>query len=405
MSTRPANVRRRGEQGSALLIVFVFAAVIAIMLYRELPVAAFEARRQKEELLVDRGNEYVRAVQLFYRRNRGAFPPTIEALENTNNVRFLRERYKDPFTGEDNWRLLHAGPGGVLLDSKVNSPQQLPGMPATGQPAGGQLGSPMGSSQSAFGKSSGSGFGQSSGGFGSTSTFGSNSSDDSGAVTVPDLPPPRPPAVQANGNGNAKPSETDINSQLAALAAGDAGLTSNGATGPMKMSTAVTAAQGNPSGNDNVMQMMSPLLNSPTAAPNPQGTAATVGAPMGGRMGQIAGGAGIAGVASKAKGNSIKLVHDQDDYSKWEFYYDPTQDTSLRPALPGGTAPNGTGQVQTGTTVNQQQQQSVFGSSPTTIGATGTNQPATPQPGAPASPNTGQAAPTPPPPDASIQPQ
>ena len=56
--------RRRGERGSALLIVFVFAAIIAIMLYREMPVAAFEARRQKEQTLLDRGHEYQRAVQL-----------------------------------------------------------------------------------------------------------------------------------------------------------------------------------------------------------------------------------------------------------------------------------------------------------------------------------------------------
>lgn len=31
---------------------------------------------------------------------------------------------------------------------------------------------------------------------------------------------------------------------------------------------------------------------------------------------------GIAGVASKASGHSIKLVNDQDNYSLWEFYFD-----------------------------------------------------------------------------------
>jgi hypothetical protein len=31
---------------------------------------------------------------------------------------------------------------------------------------------------------------------------------------------------------------------------------------------------------------------------------------------------GIAGVASKAKGHTIKLINDQSDYSLWEFYYD-----------------------------------------------------------------------------------
>jgi hypothetical protein len=43
------------------------------------------------------------------------------------------------------------------------------------------------------------------------------------------------------------------------------------------------------------------------------------------RMGVIQSG-GIAGVASKAEGRTIKTVNDQENYSLWEFYYDPTKD-------------------------------------------------------------------------------
>src|SRR5271155_6119503 len=63
------------EQGSALLIVFVLAAAIAIMLYRELPVAITEGQRQKEQLLIDRGGQYERAIQLYF-RNRKSYPPS-----------------------------------------------------------------------------------------------------------------------------------------------------------------------------------------------------------------------------------------------------------------------------------------------------------------------------------------
>jgi hypothetical protein len=49
-------------------------------------------------------------------------------------------------------------------------------------------------------------------------------------------------------------------------------------------------------------------------------------------------GGGIAGVASNAKGESIKSINDQTDYSLWEFYYDPSKDL----------APGMTGAVQTG---------------------------------------------------------
>jgi type II secretory pathway pseudopilin PulG len=111
---------RRNEQGSAILIVFIVAAIIAIGLYREFPDVVFEAQRQKEQLLIDRGNEYKHAVKLFVRRF-GTYPQSIEALENTNTVRCLRRRYADPFTHQQDWRLIHAGPGGILLDSKVKT--------------------------------------------------------------------------------------------------------------------------------------------------------------------------------------------------------------------------------------------------------------------------------------------
>jgi hypothetical protein len=55
-------------------------------------------------------------------------------------------------------------------------------------------------------------------------------------------------------------------------------------------------------------------------------------------MGTISGG-GIAGVASKAKGSSIKRVEDQSDYSKWEFIYNPQKDAAA--ALQGALQNNG----------------------------------------------------------------
>jgi hypothetical protein len=112
--------RRAGQRGSALLIVFVFAAFVAIMLYKEMPVTLFEAKRQKEQLLIDRGNEYKRGIKLFVIRNR-TFPTSLDQLEKFNNVRYIRHRFKDPMTGGDEWRLIHVtGPGFVLTDSKVN---------------------------------------------------------------------------------------------------------------------------------------------------------------------------------------------------------------------------------------------------------------------------------------------
>src|SRR5690242_8242691 len=119
-------MRRRGaeQHGFAMLLVFVMAAAVAIMLYKELPRVAFEAQRNKEELLIERGEQYQRAIQLYVRKWK-KYPQTIEELENTNQIRFLRKRYDDPMTGKSEWRLVHVGPGGVFTDSLVHKPPSL----------------------------------------------------------------------------------------------------------------------------------------------------------------------------------------------------------------------------------------------------------------------------------------
>jgi len=104
-----------------MLLVFLMAALIAIALYNEMPRVAFEAQRAKEQLLIERGEQYERAIQLFVRKMH-RYPATIDELENTNNVRFLRRRYIDPMTGKDKWRLIHIN-GGVLTDSIVQKNQ------------------------------------------------------------------------------------------------------------------------------------------------------------------------------------------------------------------------------------------------------------------------------------------
>jgi type II secretory pathway pseudopilin PulG len=119
---RPAKC---GERGFALLVVFLMAAMVAITLYLEIPRVAFESQRNREEMLVERGEQYKRAIELYYRKTK-RYPQKIEDLENTNNFRFLRRRYMDPLTGKDEWRMVHMGPAG-LTDSLV---EKMPGTDA-----------------------------------------------------------------------------------------------------------------------------------------------------------------------------------------------------------------------------------------------------------------------------------
>ena len=61
------------------------------------------------------------------------------------------------------------------------------------------------------------------------------------------------------------------------------------------------------------------MLQNLLTQPRPGGLA---GITTGGQSGAIMGG-GIAGVASKAEGESIMVYGDRTDFSEWEFIYDP----------------------------------------------------------------------------------
>src|SRR5205814_7869921 len=47
-----------------------------------------------------RGVQYSRAIRRYVKKV-GRYPSRIEELEDTNNIHFLRRRYKDPITGKD----------------------------------------------------------------------------------------------------------------------------------------------------------------------------------------------------------------------------------------------------------------------------------------------------------------
>ena len=85
-------MKKSRESGFAMLLVFLMAATIAITLYLEIPRVAFKAQRQKEQLLIERGEQYKRAIQLFVRVN-GRYPGDLKDLENFNNRRFLRHKF------------------------------------------------------------------------------------------------------------------------------------------------------------------------------------------------------------------------------------------------------------------------------------------------------------------------
>jgi hypothetical protein len=73
-----------------------------------LPKVREQLRRDQEIETMHRGQQYIRAVQLYYRRFHH-FPPDMDALLETNGIRFLRRKYSDPLTGKDDWRPVYLG--------------------------------------------------------------------------------------------------------------------------------------------------------------------------------------------------------------------------------------------------------------------------------------------------------
>ena len=99
--------RRNREQGYVLLMMMLFITLLAIFGASLAHNMAFELKRDQEEEMIHRGVQYSRAVRKFVKKV-GRYPTSLEDLENTNNIRFLRKRYKDPITGKD-FKLLHLG--------------------------------------------------------------------------------------------------------------------------------------------------------------------------------------------------------------------------------------------------------------------------------------------------------
>lgn len=380
---RPAVRRkRRGNEGFALLLIFLMAAVVAITLYMEIPRVAFATQRQKEQLLIERGEQYKIAIRRFYQAN-NRWPAKIEDLENTNNRRFLRHRYIDPMTGKDEWRAVHIQ-NGVLTDS-VNNKQQQKKKDDQGPSQGlvAEFASPDVSGQGQTTANPALRRRPSEGGAVPTDAFGQpiqnptanpvlNSGLPPGVPGVPGIPgavppntpggsvggapvpgmgaiplPPGTPGAPnpAAGTGGLVGSMGGVGSQpnnptgQPGVYAGQTqfpGLPGNpvnsqaGGVSPYNTAPGANgAAPGYPQPGANTGAQPGQsnaaigMINQILTSPRPGGLAGLQNAPNG-MPGQTIGG-GIAGFASTLDADSIMVYNDHTDYAQWEFIFDPTK--------------------------------------------------------------------------------
>jgi type II secretory pathway pseudopilin PulG len=280
-STRGMEMEQ-SEQGFMLvgLIVAIFLVLLALSVAA--PKVAQELRREREVEAVHRGNQYVRAIRLFYKKT-GTYPGSMEQLEKTNNTRYLRQRYVDPMTGKADWRLIKVGEAKTTVKGFFGQP--LAGMAqglgsAAGMGSAGAIGAGAAGQQS-----SGSAFGgSSSGGYGSSSPGGGGL----GSSSMPTL----------------------------------GGTTTGGTTSGSTTSGSATLGSDSPgSGTTNSLGSASGIASSQTGS------------------GMPGGGGPFVGVGVPKEGDSITILNEQTTYNTWEFIYDPRiEQLYAKGALFGGGA-------------------------------------------------------------------
>lgn len=174
-------IRRRSEEGFLLVAMILAVALILIFLAVAAPTVAKDLQREREIEMIHRGNQYVRAIRLYYRKN-GSYPPSIDALVGSNNIRYLRQEYADPMTGKADWRIIHVGENQTQVTGYF-------GEPLSGLSGPGGIGGASGPTQTVGGSGNiGQATGTSTAAFGNT-TFGSND-----AASTPGSPSTTGPA-------------------------------------------------------------------------------------------------------------------------------------------------------------------------------------------------------------------
>jgi type II secretory pathway pseudopilin PulG len=264
---RPAHARS-SEDGFTLLAVIFLMTVLTLWMAVAVPKMTRSIQRDRDVETMHRGKQYIRGIQLYYRKFH-AYPPNIDALVKTNEIRFVRKRYLDPMTGKDDWKPIMVGQNKVPI-----------AMGFFGQPL-------LGTSLVGIGPSGGNGLqGGGNGLQGSPGQFGNPGQTGSiGAIFNSQQSPTNSSPTTTTGQTG-----TDTSTGASDGSSGGAG-TGTG-TG-----TSATDSNGNPT----------------------SGTTGAAGSPSG----QTFGGAGICGFSPASPKQSIVVFKKKNHYNEWEFTYDP----------------------------------------------------------------------------------
>jgi len=299
-----APSRRSAQSGYAyLLALFMMVAMFAAAAVF-LQNALTESKRRREAEMIWRGNQYVRAIRLYYHKT-GHYPQDLDALQKgLPQLHFLRRAYKDPMdTADGSWRFIYVNAAGQIIGStRYASLQQ---MMLIDNPQMQNLTFPQ------LGVSAASLASQSAGGM-----FGSGLTPTVGPAGPNTGVPPGPPGGNAptgnptdNSNSQSPTSPTDQSSSSTSNS-NPASSSSPFSSGPAGLS----GQSGFSLGPSSLGSSDQPLQN-PILAQKPTGP---VDGPVLGAF--------LTGVASKVDSPSQKWLHHAKKYNEWEFIWNPLED-------------------------------------------------------------------------------
>ncbi|HTV57485.1 MAG TPA: hypothetical protein VMJ93_01295 [Verrucomicrobiae bacterium] len=330
VSARPSGVRNSRESGFAFLMAMLLVAIVVITSTVVMESVAARVRREREQEMIWRGNQYARAIRLYYHKV-GRYPQSVDDLmEGVPDDHFLRQVYKNPMNTDDGtWRFIYVNQAGQIIGStRYASLQQMAIMDTLGiQPGAipqalpGQPGVPAGALASSEGGGSGS----------TASALGALLPALPYSVISSDNPAAAEQAYyESSGQpppSNPPPSETTDQSQSAFQ---------NPTQGMNSGQSAFSSGFGQPGASP--FQSQSPGANS-LGQPGVLGSASSQTAsalaalnsgilqqkPTGAVDGPVLG-AFLTGVGGKADRKSIIWLHGAKKYKDWEFIWNPVED-------------------------------------------------------------------------------
>src|ERR1700690_3902593 len=129
-----SSQRRGQESGYAFLFVLGLILLMIAVSLTALQMGATIRRRRIEQETIWRGNQYARAIRLYYHKT-GHYPQTFDDLvKGMPDLHFLRQAYKNPTnSGDGSWRFIYVNAAGQIIGStKYANLQQMALMDANG---------------------------------------------------------------------------------------------------------------------------------------------------------------------------------------------------------------------------------------------------------------------------------